>query len=116
MKNANLARLHRTVTSLRAERATCVRRLAEIDDVFSEVGIAPPVPVVEGPTGRGSGPAWVMTYMKGHPMALSGEINSAWIADGRSGKADQVLAILVRKGTLKRRKQREKRGSIYRLT
>lgn len=45
--------------------------------------------------------------------ATTGQINAAWSADGRPGRADNTLSALVRTGKLKRVKLKDARGSRY---
>lgn len=62
-----------------------------------------------GPTAE----EFVLALVKGKKATTSREINDAWKRDGRPGKADNTLSIMVRGGKLKRTKLKGERGSRY---
>lgn len=62
-----------------------------------------------GPTAE----EFVLALVKGKKATTSREINDAWKRDGRPGKADNTLSIMVRGGQLRRTKLKGERGSRY---
>jgi len=57
----------------------------------------------------------VLAFVQSHGNPTAKEVNEHWQSEGRGGKADNALGKLVREGKLKRIKNKEGRGSRYRL-
>ncbi len=59
--------------------------------------------------------AFIRSLIKSRKANTSGQINQAWKAAGRGGKADNTLSRMVKEGALKRTKLKGERGSRYSL-
>jgi len=57
--------------------------------------------------------AFILALVKGRKGITSAEIKTAWKKDGRPGKADNTLGLLVKQGNLKRAKLKGEKGSKY---
>jgi hypothetical protein len=145
MKNANIDRLHRLIEELKGKRKELMSAIAEIDEAFSALQVAPGQSTGRraARTSSGGTATTIQTQSMGPPRkrrasahrkygmtaqdmvldvirksldgATGKEINKAWVAAGRSGEVYNTLGELVRSKAIKRVKIPDGRGSIYRI-
>jgi hypothetical protein len=130
------------LSQLLSKRSEYVNGLQEIDGLFSKWGIKVEPPngrgrkpgrpkmsqistVMVAPAagngrkrrkrGRFSHTAdeFILSLLQGDKKLETKDINAAWKAAGRGGRADQPLAKMVKDGKLKRMKVKGERGSRY---
>lgn len=65
-------------------------------------------------TGGPTAQEFILGLVQSSKGISSAQINQAWQKDGRPGKADNTLTLLVKAGRLKRTKIKGQRGSTYR--
>ena len=124
--------LSKTINKLRSERNELATRIAEIDKLFTDLGIStgasdvpvkarrgrkpgsknavPAAAVAAAPTGkrrkRGSfeksGEESVLEFVTAAGKPNALEVNEHWQKEGRGGKADNTLSKLVKEGKIKR--------------
>jgi len=122
--------LERSLAKLVAERQTHADALARIDALFGKFGVgiaaaAPvaaavavaPVPATVGKSRKGkrskvTAEEFMLSLLSG-PSMITGDINKAWIAAGRKGRADNTLMILTKKKAVKRVPVKVGKGSTY---
>jgi len=111
------------IKKLRAERAACAKKLAEIDALFAALGLATggataavaevaPAAAPAGRPGRKgkrkrgkfavSGDVSVLEFVKANAKCTAKEVNAHWQGEGRGGSANNTLTRLVQDGKLKR--------------
>jgi len=98
-------------------RLVAVRGLGK-REAFERLGIATPTAAVAGgkrPRGifKETGEQAILAVVKERKHPLTAEINHAWKAQGRGGKADVLLGKLVQRKILRRTKTNGERGSRY---
>ena len=133
-KLSPIVSLDRLLADLMKQRQIHVDALAKIEGVFAKYGIKPghaqptAAPVVEAepaPTGAKksrkrrkfatTADQFVLSMLAGGKNPTTGEINTAWTEEGRIGKADNTLSLLVKNKKIKRMPVKEGRGSKYAL-
>lgn len=115
-------------------------KVAKVDQILLAAGINPESLTAQGRRGRkpgrkpatakrgpkpGSkrsrgvfpetGDVFILNFIKKSGTPSTAEVNEAWIASGRKGKADNMLTRLVKDKKLKRVKSEDVRGSRYAL-
>jgi hypothetical protein len=143
MRKSNLKELATVLTRLKSERDAHVAALAEIDEVFSAIGLtsasSSPAPAAYTGKRRGRPPKAASAGAKrgpkgkrGHRFPISGttsvlefvtrsgdkgvggkDVDAHWKNEGRAGSSYNILGQLVRTKKIKRINLKGQRGSVY---
>lgn len=121
--------LDKALGSLVKQRQDLVEKLAKIDAIFAKYGISPSkaapaaaVAVAAQPAARKgrkrrkfpqTAEAFILGMLAGGKSVTGSDINAAWTAAGRSGRADNTLSLLFKDKKIKRTPLKEGRGSKY---
>lgn len=123
----------RQIAALRADYQKAKARLAEIEAVFTSIGVSPEGGVAaktakaarvvgkkggrKGKRTRGkfakTGEQSVLDFVAKAGKPNSKEVNEHWSGEGRQGKADNTLTRLVKDKKLKRIESDGERGGRY---